>query len=497
MNKTLGQGDESLLSEIRYALYSTRIKEFGNPVINIPSEKSVSIQELWIRQFLNSRFNNHNLLKQIYQAKVTGIPFSKGIPMEWIDVLDKHSIPIDKRKIKFHWRIQGLKYVLYVLYKILTANRIPNNLDLSQYIYCEGLTRESIPINKNQENIFNWIKSNFGVTNKSIEFHHSVNSISFNSRIKKSPLKVNCLYYNSSKQLFRILIFAFKQIIQGLKYPVIHIILFEILKTKSILYNKQIQYRRYFFNNSDYMYRPIWTYFVERTKREIWFYFYSTNNYEIEKSTEKLTPNKQHNGWALSTWQRLLFWNDQHQTLYKIHNHHPLIESRILTPPPFITYNKSLEKRDKINKPVIALFDVQPYEYEHLILFGLSNNYYTFQTTKKFIEDLIDISKKLNAKILFKQKRSYPPTVSKEYVKFINSIQNPDFEIINSSESAYSIITIANYVVSMPFTSTHQLSKSLNIPSCYYDSSGTLSSKEDLIITKDELYEALKKTFHG
>lgn len=63
----------------------------------------------------------------------------------------------------------------------------------------------------------------------------------------------------------------------------------ESLKRFQIKKNKKNNLaKKYYFNQSSHIYRPLWTYEAEKKGSEIIFYFYSTNhNYIFQKNYKK------------------------------------------------------------------------------------------------------------------------------------------------------------------------------------------------------------------
>ena len=71
-------------------------------------------------------------------------------------------------------------------------------------------------------------------------------------------------------------------------------------------HNSKTLAREYLFNNSAYIYRPLWTYEAEAKDSKITLYFYSTN---CELFKQNKVNSKMALGYQSMTWPRYLVWN--------------------------------------------------------------------------------------------------------------------------------------------------------------------------------------------
>ena len=92
------------------------------------------------------------------------------------------------------------------------------------------------------------------------------------------------------------------------------------------------------------------------------------------------------------------------------------------------------------------------------------------------------------------------PLSHKRYIDFINHLNDEKkITIISSDISAISLIDKSDAVISSPYSSTSLIAEYFNIPSIFYDSSGSLRSVEpsikkvSLIKNFDELSNWSKK----
>ena len=123
-------------------------------------------------------------------------------------------------------------------------------------------------------------------------------------------------------------------------------------------------------------------------------------------------------------------------------------------------------------------------------------NYYSLETTLRFLSDIEESTRYLsnNIKLFLKPKRQ----ISKihhnlQYVDYLN--KNEHIHVLDYNLNLYSLVRSVDLVIAIPFTSALYISDINNIPSIFYDPSGQLECNIDLGKNSDFIqgYENLKE----
>jgi polysaccharide biosynthesis PFTS motif protein len=252
--------------------------------------------------------------------------------------------------------------------------------------------------------------------------------------------------------------------------------------------NQEFIANQYLFHNSNWLYRPLWTYEAAFKGAEIIFYFYATNVETFQKIGKEFI---QANSWQLVNWPKYLVW-DQYQVEFikKMDVNHPNIE--IVGPVWFVATSTDVIN---IQKNSIAVFDVQPVRNSIYQTLGVDMEYYVFNNVNQFLSDIYQVVCKCNKKVAFKKKREIGAVAHPIYRNHLKSFEEQaNFISLDPNLSANEIIQNCCAVISMPFTSTALIAKQMGKPTVFYDPFG-LIFKDDLaahgiqvIIGKDELY---------
>ena len=230
--------------------------------------------------------------------------------------------------------------------------------------------------------------------------------------------------------------------------------------------------KEYLFHNSSWLYRPLWTYEAEKLGTKIIFYFYSSN---IESFKNFDGYGIQANSWQIVSWPNYLVWDEYQKTF--IERISPFKkEVNVVGPIWFIDINK---ENIFIPENSVVVFDVQPqreFLYQRL---GIEIEYYVPKVTNPFLLDVSEVISKNGSSMILKRKRNIGKKVHLEYKILVDKLAEEGIFIeINPDISAYSVIEKCKAVISMPFTSTALIAKSLGKPSIYYDPSGIIQ-KDD------------------
>jgi len=130
----------------------------------------------------------------------------------------------------------------------------------------------------------------------------------------------------------------------------------------------------------------------------------------------------------------------------------------------------------------VAIFDVTPLPDGHRP-FGALKNYYTVSLMQKFVNDVVDVCKKLEnvsgkeVLILLKHKRK--PKIGHHasgYIEFIDRMisENNNLILLDYEINLFGLLRECVFSVSVPYTSTAYVAAELGKPSIYYDPFGEL-----------------------
>jgi polysaccharide biosynthesis PFTS motif protein len=217
------------------------------------------------------------------------------------------------------------------------------------------------------------------------------------------------------------------------------------------LANKKNLPSKIYFNQTSFIYRPMWTYENYKKKFEISMILYSSNYYDSEFYNFFL---------ELMNWPEYFVSSRNYKSkLEQILNYK--FNTVICD---YIGWNDT----DKILKKKfdITIFDDEPFRIWYQTTFLVFDDHRTEAMCTKFITDLLNTLKNKNLKISIKLKKNNLNKTPKKYLKLFNN--NKNFEFIDPSYPAHDLILSSRAVISFPFSSTACLAKKLNKPCVYY-----------------------------
>lgn len=254
--------------------------------------------------------------------------------------------------------------------------------------------------------------------------------------------------------------------------------------------------REYMFHNSTWLYRPLWTYDVALRGSEVTLYFYSTNT-EYFLTSDNYGPL--YFGYKSMTWQKYLVWD----TYQKDFIHRAVgsgVRIEIVGP---INFNGGLTTLPKLDKPLVAVFDMTPYRASRYCLLVPEDEFHTPAFVNKFLEDIQSSLGKFNLLMAYKPKRDIGKRSHPLYRKMLSSIDQFDNVIkVDPRTSANYLIESSCAVISSPYTSTAVIAKEMGKPSVYYDPSKKLRRGDraahgvQIIQSENELNEWLNNVIY-
>lgn len=498
------------LDNLKIELTNTSLNSRINSSKLIKPHSEVVLLEVSVRQFILQRFIGINFNKEILLCLADkNKKFSYPLPAEWQNRVAENGIKVNKFVCSFLWTIQMFRLWLYAFYE--AARQSINSLKLfsnskkeinETFVYFDSLAESNIPIiSGNYEyGILSWYLKHFD--SKRIAYlAHAVptrNNIILNDKIKVKNIGCPILPPLTYTSLILFLGHSFFNLIRSF-FLLILGKWWNVLLLRDSFYSKIINLNKgkgiavhYLFHNSNWIYRPLWTYTAEKYNSQIYFYFYSTN---IERFKKANKSNRIANSWDLISWSNFLVW-DQYQAdfIHKVSKHSVKIE--IVGP---ISFVFSEVTHIEVPENTIAVFDVQPVRSVYYESLGLDQDFYVPEITNIFLTDVFESVSSTQLHIAFKKKRNIGKLAHSKYVNELKRISKLFvFFNIDPSIPAELIIAKSKAVISMPFTSTALLGKAIGKPSVFYDPSGLVIKDDpaahgiEVINNKTDLVEWLK-----
>jgi polysaccharide biosynthesis PFTS motif protein len=372
-----------------------------------------------------------------------------------------------------------------------------NDFDTKNHVQFIDLASNNLPKNNDDlesKNIINWYIKNRINANYSRIIKHNVKEIK-DIRIKEIEIISKSNYYlfpsnkNSLRYLISIIVINTRAFIDLLRGRWWHPFL---LKQSSI--SKRFKFcdpnqlaEEYLFPNSSWICRPLWTYEAMELGSKITLYFYSTNcEFFKDKYNDSIYPL----GYCAMNWPNYLVWDEyQLEFIKKVNQENSKI---MIVGPIWFDSTKSTQLLDKNRS--IAIFDVSPYRDSIFSIVGAPDRYYRSENNINFINHIVEIARKHNFLVKFKQKRDLKKAFELKYINFIKEVKIlPEVHFIDSNVSALDVIDSSDFTISMPFTSTSIIAKESGYKSCFYDPTGELFKNDpashgvQLLSNKDEL----------
>lgn len=475
---------------INAAFFSKSI--YGN---GINSAEKI-IRQYLIKNILDDKFNEQ-LLISVSKNRFLVYP----LPRLWQKIIENNGFKIKKYASSLLWykyvSMQLLKGYLMIIRNIAGyfIYRETESSDIRSSIFFTNLTKSNISRKYNETNdydVFSWFIKNqnrLGINFDTI-YHLVPNSkdllfdgikISYNPRIIP---RINNIYKFSKffKSSFDIFFRSLVDYFRGYWWNCI-ILVESISSIRVRLSSSNEIAKSYYFSNSNWIYRPLWTYEAETKGAEVALYFYSTNCKSFETTEGN---NTYFRGYNSMNWSKYLVWDNHQLNFIKeaIDN-----ESQIVVVGPIWFQDSCKNFEIPHNSLTIAVFDVQPLRNSSYQKLALYPEYYTSINAIGFLKDISNLIKENGYVMIWKKKRDIGEFINKEFRNFTqNLVETNDIVIVDPEISAFRVIEKCTAVISMPFTSTAVIAKTMGKPSIYYDPFGMIlkddkASHEIQIIT--------------
>jgi polysaccharide biosynthesis PFTS motif protein len=439
--------------------------------------------ETVVRQFLLVRIGGINLNRALLLAlgKEHGqVVFP--LPSEWREILTRYDFKVAHFRSALLWKLYVGVFLLYGIFKIgkiafagliFGKSKVFNK---DRYVYFANLGPANLPKEKNgsqSHDIISWYLQWQGRKSDIKEIRHNVansldtevNGIRILS--KRGPLPALVGWVSIVKYAIwglGAIIFAVFDCLRGRWWHALLLSEAALVGQVRILPVLSLA-REYLFHNSDWIYRPLWTYEADQRGSEITFYFYSSCD-------EFKRPDGYHPasyGWKAMNWPRYLVWDDYQADLVR---RIVGIEANISIVWP-IWFQSSDAAMPQFNSPSVTIFDVSPMRQSRHSILLLDYDYYIPSTCEGFLSHILDATRHLDAVMLWKRKRKIGAMAHPRYRYFSEKLsEEVHVVLVDPDISAFRVIESSCAVISIPFTSTALIAKEMGKPSIYYDPTG-------------------------
>lgn len=437
--------------------------------------------EIVVRQYLLLRLAGLNLNKALLLA--SGQHDGKVVfplPPQWMDTIEKHGFKVNRFLCSLFWRLYifgAYCYGVFRIFNILGTGILSfckKHEPITICAYFNGLSNDNISKVSTIGNNFDIISWYIQWSGKSSDImavqHDQVHSeCYYQNNIKVYPVREPFPSFSNLGNFGDFGAWAFYalgiSIIDWFRFNWWHILLLNQSAMAAVanVTHEGVLAKEYLFHNSNWIYRPLWTYEVEARGSTILFYFYSTNS---EGFSYKSRHAPLGYGWKSMTWPRYLVWDSyQARFVQRAVSFNSSVE--VVGP---IWFNDGGGEPPQLPKRTVAVFDVQPVRDSFYQLLALDFDYYTPRTMNRFLWDIHDVLSDLDCIMVLKRKRELGNLVHPKYRWTIQQLVGLESCVeIDPSISAHKVVKNCDAVISIPFTSTALIGQSMNKPSIYYD----------------------------
>lgn len=228
----------------------------------------------------------------------------------------------------------------------------------------------------------------------------------------------------------------------------------------------------YVYHNSNWIYRPLWTYYAEQQGSRVIMAFYSANITPIYWRDGTQTPY--YPGYRIMNWPQYALWDKGQENF---------VRSVALGDPVThivgaIPYADADTPMPDIPSRSIGLFDVSIGRPALLANLGIISPYYSSDVMRRFLFDSYEACAVNGRTLVLKRKRDIGRLVDRDYAAAVEELSRMDGVLILDPDiNAARLIAEVEGVISIPYTSTAILAKLATVPSVYYDPMAVLRTE--------------------
>jgi polysaccharide biosynthesis PFTS motif protein len=444
---------------------------------------SASKAELIVRQFIFDRYGGGRLNKILLEYLGCKKPIGSGLPLAWRSYLEGQGWLLNRFASGVAWQAivimrfaHGVLYLGKLCAKLALAPRvIPNG---KPYAYLEGLSLANLPASRGckdsrdictfyarwdakSPNVRFIYHDVVGATERATQGMH----VSYLPHVHELAGGVGCALKLAWWGCWATVLAALQMVVGRWYWA---LMLGEAAKAKATrLVPKNLLASEYLFHVSRTIYRPMWTYDVEKAGAAVAVYFYST--YVQPKLASGY--ESQNFEWGPNTWPRFIVW-DRYQEERMRKDLGDMVDITQAGP---IYFSDSGRPVPDLPANSIAIFDIQPHRSS--AHFGISTmadclaDYPDFY--HRFLDDVTEVIREAGAVTVLKTKREIDSRGDKRYGRILKRLEQDDLVfIVDPGLSALRLAECCNAGVSAPFTSAAIYFRELGKPSVYYDPVG-------------------------
>ena len=461
-------------------------QQFSSAVMGVGATSG----EIIVRQYLLLRLGGVNLNCALLLASSSqrgSVVFP--LPREWRNILERHGFKVAHFKSAMLWQCYVLALLLYGVAQVgkiaLTGTVLGKKGDSppSSYAYFADLGPGNLPQEIDgigSRDVISWYLQWLGRKADIDAVHHGVlnSAPTVVGGIEVSLQRRPLFDLSGMKEVFgfaawglRAIAIATLDCARGRWWHALLLNQAALAAQVRVLPASTLA-REYWFHNSSWIYRPLWTYEAARRGSAILFYFYSTNC-EGFKRNDDYPPVPY--GWKAMNWPCYLVWDEyQADFVRRVAGDGPTIA--IVGE---IWFHSVPVKIPALPSGSIAVFDVQPVREGLYRTLGLDFEYYTCKTAIQFLSDIQSAINKNGRSLVLKRKRQIGKLAHPAYRMYMESLsKSANFFSADPDIDASRLIEECAAVVSAPYTSTALLGRALGKPSVYFDPNGVLQ-KDD------------------
>lgn len=447
--------------------------------------KSISTEEFQtaINQFLIQRLFSFELNQKLYYAIEDKKQIIHPLPPQWRRILKSEGLKIPTITNAIIWFFFKFKWFLYgvvLSFRVLLSNLsfFREQID-TPFVYLDNLTEKNFPADKTfdkAKNIINWVINFHDFKSTSIIYwfkgvgSHKI----LTNQIKSIPYAVT----SNSINLWSF-IFLCGKLVYHLIYLISKLLLSSslsplLMKEYGFLLILDDQKKNnlashYYFHGSTLIFRPLWTYIVEKRESEVICFLYSTHNspYSFEG---KFDLN--HGYRNESSWNNFYTWNKFQKEYFAYFR--PNAKFFIVGPIWFEAF-KSPKINPKSNKLNILILDIRPLEKDKIKFLGMAENFnFSEEYLISYIRSLVNTLTTIEGvEIFYKSKRSFVENFhSKNYQKAVNNIfEEKIISNVDPNTDIFSLIQEVDIIFCPPFVSAANIAQDMNKATAYFDPS--------------------------
>lgn len=451
--------------------------------------------ELDIEEYINNQSLNNIIYHQYlyrmlisHRVKYTYLFFlgfnarlCYPIPFQWFHLFKKNDVKINYTLSFICFLFLSIVFImksLLSLFKILLIKK-SYLVNYDKYDVIINIPNNNYLPNKNNQN-YNLIDYIIKEFNVNFNIFHSLK----HQDIVRGRYKINYInnffpltfiqkIYLFFFALYQILIFLLKLFI--LKFN--NIFLFN-----EIIINKQVKLfntnnnlaSNYFFIFPTVSFRPIWTYFAESQKSNIFYINYSSGFYGLKNIITNQYPKQIGFGLKCMTWNNYIV--DKQIYFNFLQTTYP--DKSFILSNNLINLSDSGQKITNIDngKYTIALFDVSPIRKFLRIGYLPQDSFRETEIAIQFLNDIHDLKIKYDLNILFKKKRDQ---ISRDCKRYHNFVKHLTFHQVDPKVSSARLASFCDLIISVPFTTTaFNKNKYNNINSVFYSPMKIVSNSD-------------------